>query len=495
MSDDPTPDPPQAGDAFTEGLAERLHATADRVDGADVTRVGVTAAVDRTRHRQARTRAAVVGIAATIAVLGGVAVATRTGEDPSEKLSTAGPGQSAETRCRGEDLPVPTDPLGWFRLTDRQAEVLNDAGIITAAQARSGSLHIVLLTYEEMRALEGTEPLGQQLFEVGQVDTELIDGLRSAGLLTADQEQTLAGGTSPYLTEEQAEWVFAQFPDRTAVSAGGGPMTTTVGTSEGDQVIVPPDNTPLTVPERTEGTTPFDEWVEVLRSQGLLTPEQEAEAAAGRGFSLTVEQSAALQAYWDSQAAGSTTTALAFAPSGSAPVPPSTTSPCVPADDGGATTTSSASSEATTTIAEATTTTTAVSTTVTTTAPVTAQGDGAWVVYLYVLSGLRSADGSITPTDEEMSELMASPDTVEGARARAARLAAGGRTVQMSNLECDPGAAEALGLDPELGQRAVSVGFADLADAQAFADGLPDDLGASEPVYVVQSCAQPRATE
>lgn len=39
-----------------------------------------------------------------------------------------------------------------------------------------------------------------------------------------------------------------------------------------------------------EGTTPFEAWASVLRDRGLLTPEQEAEIAAGRGISLATDE-------------------------------------------------------------------------------------------------------------------------------------------------------------------------------------------------------------
>ena len=80
----------------------------------------------------------------------------------------------------------------------------------------------------------------------------------------------------------------------------------------------------------SSGQTPFEQWADVLREAGLLTAEQEAEIAAGRGISLTPEQSRVLQAYWDGQAGIPTTTVLALP----TPTPPAGTVE-VPCEDAG----------------------------------------------------------------------------------------------------------------------------------------------------------------
>jgi cell division septation protein DedD len=93
-------------------------------------------------------------------------------------------------------------------------------------------------------------------------------------------------------------------------TAAADPTTTTT-------CVVGPPVTTAVAPIVTSSTTtqpgdptPFEVWVEVLRDAGLLTPEQEAEAAAGRGFELTGEQSAVLEEHWAAQELPITTTTV-----------------------------------------------------------------------------------------------------------------------------------------------------------------------------------------
>jgi hypothetical protein len=483
VNDDVTPDP------FGEQLSARLHEAADRIDGPDVDRTAVAAAVERTRRRQARNRSLAVGAAAVIALLGGLAVATRSGTSGSERVQAGSPTTVVDPTCATGSEAVPTDGIAWFRLSAAQAQDLLDGGAITAAEAAARAEHAVVLTNADLRLLGDHEPTGEQLFQAGSIDSRVIDLLRADGALADAQELTFAGGAYPRLDQAQVDRAMAQFPDLAAITVGGGPLTTKVGTSDGEQTVVA-GTAPMTVPDQNGGTSPFQTWVTVLRDQGLLSAAQETEAAAGRGFTLTAEQSAALQAYWDQQAADVTTTDLAFAPG---PEPATTAvTPC-PDPEASTTTAAPAATTTTSTTAPPIATSTTAAGTATTMSNAPGQ-QGTWIVYLYILSGRRNADGTITKAIDRMAEITAGSEPGEMERAQRARDSAGARVVVEANLACDEGAAQALGLDTGLDHLGISVGFAREADAQAFVASLPADLGAYDPVLIADSCTHPRAT-
>lgn len=480
MNDELNPDP------FEEQLGPRLRAVAEPIDGDGVSRAGVAAAVDRRRRRQARSRTFALGAAAVIALLGGLAVATRSGGDGPEQVTSGGPTTTVDP-CDAAPTPESDLPAFWFRLSDAQAEFLLQTGSITEQQAEAHDHRAVRLYYPELPTDVGgapIEPIGVQLFQMGSIDPAVLGFLRDQGELTAAQETTIADGVMPAITQEQADRILAEFPTLEAFPAGGGPLRY-LGASPED----PDDGSGSVITTTTfagaEGGTPFDEWVAVLEAKGLLTDEQRAEAAADRGFSLTEEQSAALQEYWDQQAADATTSAPSFAPGTGA----STTEPgpCTPTTT--AVPTSTSAPKATTTTEPVATTATAPVTSATT---AVAPEGGTWVVYLYVLNGRENDDGSITPAIDVMQELMAGDNAAEEALAQEARDAARGEAVFEGALRCDVGAAEQLGLDPKLGQLGISVGFADEADANAFARSFDDASSSLEPmgpILVAQTCA------
>lgn len=337
MTEERTPGVPDPDDALGEELGERLHAAADHLDGAGVTRAGVAAAVEHRRRQQVRSRALIAAAAAAIAILGGLAAVNRTDGHGPDRLVTA-----ATTTAPGPCADGSIDhPAGWFRLTADQATRLEDAGTISAGQAAEREDHAVLLTFRDLQAFDGDDPdLDLQLFQLGYEDAAGIDYLRAEGLLTSRQEASIDDGIAPVLVASQVDRLLAQFPDLVAVSPGGDPFQTT-----SPEVPAGPGRSEL-----------YDGWIDVLRSKGLLTPEQEAAAANGDGFSLTPDQADALQEHWDQQAAGTTTTALSFSRGST-----STTTrpdPCagqLPATPSGGpqsratTTTAAASSEETTT--------------------------------------------------------------------------------------------------------------------------------------------------
>ncbi|HWJ96996.1 MAG TPA: hypothetical protein VNQ33_02485 [Acidimicrobiales bacterium] len=331
MTDDLTPGPFEAFDA---DVGERMHAAADHLDGAGVTRSGVAAAVDRRRRQRVRSRALAAGAAAAVAVVGGMAIVTRTdGHGPDRVISAAS--TTVPGPCAGGSID---DPVGWFRLTAGQAARLEEAGAITADQAADREQHAVLLTYRELQLLDDDPDLDEQLFQLGYEDAAGIGYLRAEGLLTPRQEASVDDGLAPVLVASQVDRLMQHFPDLAAVAAGGDPFSTSA-----------PE-----VPSGPGRSAFGDGWIDVLRSKGLLTPAQEAAAAAGDGFTLSPAQRQALQEQGDQQAAGTTTTALSFAPGSS----PATTEPdpCdgqLPAAPGrgpqARATTSSASAQTTTT--------------------------------------------------------------------------------------------------------------------------------------------------
>ncbi|MGI8756544.1 MAG: hypothetical protein ACR2MB_11910 [Acidimicrobiales bacterium] len=96
--------------------------------------------------------------------------------------------------------------------------------------------------------------------------------LLHAGLLTADQGQVVLAGRELLVTPRQTAVLQLRGLDP------AGPQTTT-----------PAPTVP--VPPLKPGQTPFDAWVDALRQEHLLTPDQEAQVRAGRGVGITPEQS------------------------------------------------------------------------------------------------------------------------------------------------------------------------------------------------------------
>ena len=94
MNDDLTPDDP-----FGERLAARMHGAADPLEGTGVTRRGVVAAAVERRRRQVRNRGLAVGVAACVAVLGGLALLGRSTDDGTQHLAS-GPTTTRSTVCR-----------------------------------------------------------------------------------------------------------------------------------------------------------------------------------------------------------------------------------------------------------------------------------------------------------------------------------------------------------------------------------------------------------
>ena len=158
----------------------------------------------------------------------------------------------------------------------------------------------------------------------------LLGAVAVAGPFRDDEPERISAG-GPTATEPCT---------RTASITSGSVTTTTAATTTTE--------VPTTEPApSSSGQTPFEQWADVLREGGLLTAEQEAEIAAGRGISLTPEQSQVLQAYWDGQAGIPTTTVLAL-PN---PTPPAGTVdvPCEDAGGSGTTSPAGGSSETGTT--------------------------------------------------------------------------------------------------------------------------------------------------
>ena len=401
MSDDLTPDDRSADDRFADEFGPRLRAVADAVDGGRVTRTGVASAVQEHRRRARRTRSAMVGVAAAVVLLGGIAVGLR-GNDPAQQVSTAGSTTTVAPRCT---VPTPEeDPAGWFRLSEAQAELLVEAGAIHPSVRENWRVQAALLTQEGLQLLAdaAVEPYGKQMWDLGYEDAAGLELLRSEDLLSPAQEADIAAGVAPALDQAQADKIFAEFPDLDAIGAGGQPF-------------------PTSGVQYTPAPAPLDP-AEVAAS----TPD-----CAEPGPSPTT----------------SSLVARSGAPAGQA-----------------ATTTSNRS------------------------AADSADGGQTWVVYLYVLSGRRNADGSITTALERMSEIMAGSEQDQRALVLDARAVVPSNALFEGDLASDVGAAEALGLDPELGQVGISVEFLNQADAAAFADQVMTSAVPLGPIPLTQTC-------
>lgn len=218
--------------AFAERLGARMHETAGRVDGTAVTRSSVVAAAIEQRRRQVRTRGIVVGAAAVVAVLAGLAVVTSRGGDGTEQLDTGSPTTtSVEVDATCKAIEDGATPAGWFRLSAAQADVLLEAGAITEAEAERREERAVLLDVGAFTLLQDPpiEPVADQVLQLGYEDSAGIGFLRAEGLLTEEQEAAVADGIAPILDQAQVDRLMRAFPDLVAVAAGGQPFPSAGG--------------------------------------------------------------------------------------------------------------------------------------------------------------------------------------------------------------------------------------------------------------------------
>jgi hypothetical protein len=237
VSDDAVPDP------FEQQLRADLHAAADQVDGAAVTRTGVVGAVARHRRRAVRGRA-LAGLAAAIALLVVLAAVWSSHDGPTEQVTAGAPTTTtAEPSCGGGSTG---EPVGWFRLSAAQASALVDAGAITEAEADGRAAHAVLLDVADLAVISDPpiEPIGRQLFDLGYEDAAGLGLLRSEGRLTPEQEAAIDDGIAPVLDQAQVDRIFGHFPSLTAIAAGGQPFPT----QRGDVTFTPSDRIEVPTP-------------------------------------------------------------------------------------------------------------------------------------------------------------------------------------------------------------------------------------------------------
>lgn len=164
MSDDLNPDDP-----FEAGLGGRMHATADHLDGAGVTRASVAGRIGRPGTR--RWRGVAVGVAAAlVAALGLGAVARSTGD--AQHVTTSG----AATEDGSDCAPRSSVEIGWSELTQAQVEALHDAGLPTesteADNRRLERVKVFHLTLAHLDALDaaGVPLTGEQIWYLGFQD-------------------------------------------------------------------------------------------------------------------------------------------------------------------------------------------------------------------------------------------------------------------------------------------------------------------------------------
>lgn len=163
----------------------------------------------------------------------------------------------------------------------------------------------------------GTDPFEAELVASMQAAAAPIrgDGASRAGVDAAiarrrslDRRRLAVGAVAAAVAVVAAGAVVALGGDGGGGGAqrvGSGPPTSAPASTSTSCAALPPPSTsstlaPIVPPTTTPGTTPFDLWAQVLRERGLLTPEQEADIAAGRGISLTAEQSQVIDALWRS---------------------------------------------------------------------------------------------------------------------------------------------------------------------------------------------------
>lgn len=239
----PTPGAPGGGehelDTFEGRLSARLASAAAVAAGGGVALAGVEAAVAR-RRAVRRRRYGMVAAAACVAALGGGAALASRSAPPRDVVRTGAPTTTSPPAAPCI-LPGDFGVIGQVELTGDQMA------------------HLI--------ARHGERPLSPRVME----QPPTLDG---------DTYETLREVPELAITVEQLRQMGYD------LDAADGPVWT-----------VPPSTTTTTT--APGGPTPFETWAQVLRDAGLLTPEQEAEIAAGRGISLTVEQAQVMQEYWD----------------------------------------------------------------------------------------------------------------------------------------------------------------------------------------------------
>ena len=290
-------------DPFADRLGARMHAAADHLDGAGVTRAGVDAVIGD-RRSPARSRALVIGVAASIALVAGLAALHVAGDHDAQHITAGDPTTTAAGAVAHPCEPAMTEPVGWLRLTAAQAATLIDAGFLTSDQLAHTSQHAFLITRAGLRTLSSHDEgsIGEQLFHLGGLDEEQLDYLRQEPRLTWAQQVTMAHGFVPVLAQAQVDDLFAVFPDLVAVPAGGEPL------DPPPPVQINPSSSTTTTSGRP---STYDRSVALLRAEGLLSPEQESELGGGGPLMLTKEQVDAIVAYERGLSAGQTTTTAA----------------------------------------------------------------------------------------------------------------------------------------------------------------------------------------
>ena len=298
MTDDQNPHDP-----FADRLGARMHAAADHIEGAGVTRAGVDAAIAGGRS-PARSRALVIAVAASVALIGGLAVVHVVGDRGAQHLEAGATTTTDTAPDTVPCMPLSSEPLGWLRLTLGEAQALAHAGLLTADELAHRSAHAFLLTRAGLRVLPEHDgsPVGQQLFELSRLDQQQLHYLGEEPRLTWAQQVTMAHGFLPVLTRDQVDGLFAAFPDLQAVPAGGEPL------DPPPPVQVDPSSSTTTTPGPPSA---YQGSVALLRAQGLLSPEQESELDDGGLLMLTQEQVAAIVAYERGLSGGQTTTTTA----------------------------------------------------------------------------------------------------------------------------------------------------------------------------------------
>jgi hypothetical protein len=220
-------------DEFAETLRRRMQDAVEPIEGGGF-RIDEIHATARARHHRRAVGAAVAAAVAAISV--GVAVFATREDDHEQVRAGVSTTAAAQEPCL---QPGAEGSIGYVRLTNDQRVALLQASIET----------------------DSPDLLSAVMGEDAPV------------LLSGGQYEALRAAGEPIDTRQLRQMGY---------DLGTGGPATTAPTTTG----APPPTTTL-----PEGTTPFDAWVAALRDRGLLTPDQEAEIAAGRGISLTPEQS------------------------------------------------------------------------------------------------------------------------------------------------------------------------------------------------------------
>lgn len=178
MNDDLTPHDP-----FAERLAAHLHEAAAPIDGAGVTRASVDARLGG-HHRSSRSKVALGAVAATIALVAGIAVAVAGGGGGgSEEVTAAGDpgaGGAAPPRCLTiADLrhEVEAGRLSVEEIVD--TAILNDGktrGWLLFQLNRSEGDVDAVFTEEQVRAIiEYERTLGERVDELGDEGVPAVE--------------------------------------------------------------------------------------------------------------------------------------------------------------------------------------------------------------------------------------------------------------------------------------------------------------------------------